>query len=420
MRLLFINWYLKYNYYFPLIIALLLPFGVNYAPIIALWIIAFFTININVKTQIVKAFQSKWLYVFWAFFAIHLIGYFFSNNKAEASWNIEIKINFLVLPFLILATSFSKKEILKIKLAFVLGCLLCLVYCMVRAIYLFYVENLNSFSYSSFTYFLHPSYFAMYLLFAILILLLSKKDELFFSKYVELKRIIVILMFVVGIIMASSKMGLIALVLILPITVAFLLVANGYKKTVFAFIGLCVVSVFFAYKLFPTPFERFKVALSVSESTEQIDVTSSESTAVRVLIWKQAIAIAKTNPLWGTTPGDVNDELFKSYKEHGLTGALEKKLNTHNQFLQTYIGTGLFGFILLMTLTVGLSIFSILKKNYLLLLFSLVIILNFLVESMLQTQAGFTFFVFFSCILIAETVLKSTSNNSSFITHNSL
>ena len=414
------TYYSSYHYYFPLIIALLLPFGINYAPIIALWIIAFFSLTTHLKTQINKAFQSKWLYVFWAFFFIHAIGYFFSDNKAEALRNIEIKINFLVLPFLIFASLFSKKEISKIKNAFVLGCFICLAYCLGRAMYLFYAENLNSFSYSDFTFFLHPSYFAMYLLFAILILLLSNKDELTVSKYFIITKIAFILFFIVGIIMASSKMGLIALLLIFPITAAMLLFAHGYKKTVLVFVLISIVGMGLAYKLFPTPFERFKVALSVSESTEQIDVSSAESTAVRVLIWKQSLDIAKEHVLWGTTPGDVNDELFKSYKEHGLTGALEKKLNTHNQFLQTYIGTGLFGFILLMILTVGLSIYSVLQKNYLFLLFCIIIILNFLVESMLQTQAGFTFFVFFSCILIADTFLKSTSTHSSSTTHRSL
>ena len=111
--------------------------------------------------------------------------------------------------------------------------------------------------------------------------------------------------------------------------------------------------------------------------------------------------------MFGVTPGNTTDALFEAYKNEGLTGALSKKLNAHNQFLQTFIGTGIIGFMLLLILTLGTGIWAMIKKNYLALLFSILIILNFLVESMLQAQAGFIFFLFFSCLLL----------NSSLITH---
>ena len=79
--------------------------------------------------------------------------------------------------------------------------------------------------------------------------------------------------------------------------------------------------------------------------------------------------------------------------------SLRKKLNAHNQFLQTFIGTGLLGFALLLMMTVGGLIYGFVKRNYILILFSVLMIFNFLVESMLQAQAGFVFFVFFFCLL---------------------
>ena len=95
-----------------------------------------------------------------------------------------------------------------------------------------------------------------------------------------------------------------------------------------------------------------------------------------------------------------------------MTGALKKKLNAHNQFLQTFIGTGIIGFLLLLSITLGAIIKGFINKNYLLILFSLLMILNFLVESMLQAQAGFIFFVFFFCILIRYNFSTDSFNQS--------
>jgi hypothetical protein len=61
---------------------------------------------------------------------------------------------------------------------------------------------------------------------------------------------------------------------------------------------------------------------------------------------------------------------------------------------------GIFGFIVLLILTIGLAVYAVIKKNNLLLFFALLTSVNFLVESMLQTSAGTVFYVFFLCFLI--------------------
>jgi len=185
---------------------------------------------------------------------------------------------------------------------------------------------------------------------------------------------------------------------------------KGYKKTILSLLLSLVLGIALAYKLFPSPFERLKVAFKVTASSESIDKTDAESTAVRILIWKESIKLIHQNILFGSTAGDANDKLIEAYQKEGLTGALIKKLNAHNQFLQTFIGTGLLGFVLLLLMTIGVFIYGLVKKNYILSLFSLLITFNFLVESMLQAQAGFIFFVFFLCLLLKYNLHLSTKN----------
>lgn len=391
--------YLKFGFNIPLLIAFFLPFGINYAVFILIWSICFFLFD-DVKNSFNSIFNNKWSFIVIGFFLLHVVGYFFSENKSEALSAIEIKLCFLAFPILFFGSHFSHTHIKKIVISFVSGCMLVSFLCIFRACYLYFFEDTNAFFYSDFSYFIHPSYMAMYLVFALLIVMLFYKNWLAHLHLLNIKLGFMAVVFLVTIFLCSSKLGLLSAFFLLPTTFSVLLYNKGYKKIiiglVLALLGLATAS----YKLFPTPFKRFQTAINVTKSSQTIDKTDAESTAVRILIWKESIKLIKNKFWFGTTAGDVNDKLIESYEKEGLTGALTKKLNAHNQFLQTFIGTGFIGFVLLILMTLFLIVYSFIKKNYILMLFSILISLNFMVESMLQTQAGFTFFTFFLCLIL--------------------
>jgi O-antigen ligase len=391
--------YLKFGYNLPLLIAFFLPFGLNYAVFILIWSFSFFLFD-DVKAGFKVIFKNKWSFIVIGFFFLHVIGYFFSENKSAALSAIEIKLCFLAFPILFFGSHFNNTQVKKIVISYVSGCMLVSFLCIFRACYIYFFEDTNAFFYSDFSYFIHPSYMAMYLVFALLIVMLFYKKWLAHLQLLNLKLGFMAVIFLVTIFLCSSKMGLLTAFILLPTTFSVILYNKGYKKTiiglVIALLGLATVS----YKLFPTPFKRFQTAINVTKSSQTIDKTDAESTAVRILIWKESIKLIQNNFWFGTTAGDVNDKLIESYETEGLLGALAKKLNAHNQFLQTCIGTGFIGFVLLILMTVFLIVYSFIKKNYILMLFSILISLNFMVESMLQTQAGFTFFTLFLCLIL--------------------
>lgn len=390
--------YLQWGYNLPLLIAFFLPFGINYAIFILIWSVCFFAFD-DVKAGMKRLAGNKWNYVLLAFFLIHALGYFFSVNKDGALNAIEIKLSFLAFPILIGASNYNELQIKKIVISFVSGCVMVSVIDIFRAFYLYLFQDFNAFFYTEFSYFMHPSYFAMYLIFAQLIILLFYPKWLSHLSNLDVKIGFMTIIFLTTIFLCSSKMGLITAFLLLPLTFGIILYNNGYKKTIAGLLLALMIGIAMAYKLFPTPFERIKQAFKVTSSSEAIDKTDAESTAVRILIWKESIKLIENNLVFGTTAGDANDKLVEAYEREGLAGALRKKLNAHNQFLQTFIGTGIIGFVLLLIMTFGTLIFGFIKRNYLLSLFSILVIFNFLVESMLQAQAGFIFFAFFFCIL---------------------
>lgn len=402
--------YLQFGYNLPLLIALFLPFGINYAVFILIWALCFFSFD-NLRNSLKKIFSNKWSYILLGFFLIHFFGYFYSEDKREAFSAIEIKLCFLAFPVLFFSTNYSTDQIKKIIISFVTGCILASILCIFRASFLLIFEDTNAFFYSDFAYFIHPSYMAMYLVLAQLLVLIYYPNWLSHLSYLNVKIGFISLIFLVTIFLCSSKMGLITAVLLIPTTFCFILFKNGYHKIIIGSLLSLIFGIVIAYKTFPAPFERFKTAFNVTSSIETIDKADAESTAVRILVWKESIKIIKQHIWFGTSPADANQELYRAYEQNGLTGALAKKLNAHNQFLQTFIGTGIFGFIMLLIMTLFLIVYSFIKKNYILLLFGILISFNFMVESMLQSQAGFTFFTFFLCMFLKYNLKDITINS---------
>jgi O-antigen ligase len=364
----------------------------------------------DVKQGFKTIFKDKWSYILIGFFLLHVFGYFFSENKSAALSAVEIKLCFLAFPILFFASNYDSNQIKKIVVSFVSGCLLVSFLCIFRACYLYFFQGTNAFFYSDFSYFIHPSYLAMYLVFALLIVILFYKNWLAHLQFLNLKLGFIAIIILSTIFLCSSKMGLLTAFLLLPTTLSILLYTKGFKKTIIGLIIGFSILVSISYKLFPTPFNRFQTAINVTKSIQSIDKSDAESTAVRILIWKVSIKLIKDKFWFGTTAGDVNDKLMNSYEKEGLFGALTKQLNAHNQFLQTLIGTGFIGFALLLMMTVFLIVYSFIKKNHILLLFSILISLNFMVESMLQSQAGFTFFTFFLCLILKYNLKEFPEN----------
>lgn len=390
--------YSRLAYLFPCVMAFLLPFNVGVAVVSAAWLLAFLFLG-NLKTAMPGVFTNGWFYPPFIFFLLHVLAYAYTSNKPEASFSIEIKLSFLIFPFLFFAHRFTEPEARKIIVSFVSGCLFACLFNLARALYYYITQHVNYFYYSDFTHITHPSYFAMFLVMAVLLLILWYPQWFAGRKYHRLLIIALFVLFSFCIVISASKLGIISYILLVPSTLIYQqLQQKNYRRLgvlVVSIVGLLLIS----YCLFPQPFNRIRSAIQAN-SQEQIDKTSKESTVVRKLVWHEATEIIKQNTWIGVGPGDANDELYKAYERNGMSGALFKHLNAHNQYLQTFLGLGIAGFLLLCLMTLGTAIAGAILKNANLLLFSLLIIMNFLVESMLQTQAGTLFFVFFLCLFV--------------------
>jgi O-antigen ligase len=385
--------------FLTLLLAALIPLSQPLIPLIIVLLLAFYSWNGYWKFswEIVKS--SPEILALLGFYLFNVIGLIGTENYSKGFIHLEIKLSLFLLPWIIFArTDLNHFKMKLIKQTFIGACLIYCIWLLGRSIFIYFTKGQNEFSYELFSNGFHPSYLAMYFLLAIR---LCYSEIQTINSRIIIPYLFIIAVFVGCIVLLSSKINLFLLGL------SFLyFFAEGFirakRKTYWiysaaAFIGIIAVSVFYN----PGISERAERSFQVFSHINTVDKSDTESNAARILIWQSAWTLMKEHPM-GVGVGDVNIELENQYRHDGFTGIESKKLNAHNQFLQTGVALGFPGLISLLLIFI-LPIISRNKRESGILMYFLVIcFVNALVEGILETQKGVVFFGFFYCLLLKE------------------
>lgn len=401
--------YLK-NYFATAICGLtfFMPLVPKILPWIAFIITLLFLLEENVKSVLTKICNSKYPLLFIAVYLYYLIGMSYSENKSFGWNDLGMKLSLFIFPFLLPGEKINLSTNLRwVFNSFIAGCLLSSIILIFRACYLYFAKDQNAFFYENFSFYMHPSYLALYFDFAIACLLLGGKEVNTFLTY---QKIIFISILSIAVIMLSSKAGTLGIVMVF--LVSFIILAVSRKRAKFIFLlVLAPVSIYFIMNFFIDPQQnRFKTS-EQALSKKGLDRNSTESSTVRLAVWKVATNIIKQHPVFGVGTGDIKDELISAYQQNGIEGALAKRLNAHNQFLQTTIALGILGFLLLAASLAVPLVRAFVFKNWIYVVFLLLIIFNFLFESMLERQDGIIFYAFFNSLFFYEMENKAGKEN---------
>jgi O-antigen ligase len=324
----------------------------------------------------------------------------FTRNYSFGLFDLQIKLSLLLLPIVFgtLDTHILYRRRRWIFLSFIFACLLSGLICLFKAAN-DYTNDTHVFFYVLFSRFIHPAYFAMYLNLALSMLLFDNSLSEIRRTVYKIMYYLLCIFFVFLIVLLSSKIGLISSAIIFIVYAVYQAITK--KKWQIAMSAFIALIGFSAYLVFfaPASFERFKQASYAMMSDEKVN--PGEGTAVRMQIWKAAKELIIQQPLAGYGTGDVKDVLISKYEERSITGAIKYKLNAHSQYLQSFVATGLAGILSLLLMLILPARQAFRRKNHLYFLFLLIVFLNFLVESMLETQAGVIFYAFFNSLLFA-------------------
>tara|TARA_R110002072_G_scaffold20688_2_gene74812 strand:- start:13780 stop:15027 length:1248 start_codon:yes stop_codon:yes gene_type:complete len=372
-----------------------------------------------VKGLISKELKFKFHIVyllFSLFYLAYVIGVFYTNNNAIAFQYLEYKLSFLLFPILF---SFVPKDPLaydKIVFGFVLGVVVVIVYGFIHGFFCYLNGGEACFVTTSISPIHHPSYFDAYIIFALFASLIGIINK---WKMFRLSWIIPFLL--ASFIFHALTMSLAAMLFLL-LVVAILIMVFVYRKlgtipllisiVVIPLLGYFVVTevpavegewngaVWYAEKYIDNPNEFVKSRTNDMSGSEQ-----------RLVMWTVATLQVMEHP-FGVGTGNVDDVLGEKLREIGQIQLAEKKLNPHNQYLQTGIEIGILGVLILLAIIFYGVYFAFKKRNWLLLLILCNLAFNCLFESMLQRQSGIVFYTFWICLLVASEIVPSKISES--------
>ena len=380
----------KVNLYVLHVLVLLISFQEQFIPLtlVVFLVLNLFSVNWSDRVYYFNK-RKQYILAFTSFYLATLVGMLYTLNVTEGMFDLEVKLSILLVPvFFLTSNIINKYTVFGLLKTFIFGVSLSLIVQFAVAGFSFQeTGNTDVFFYKLLSFFHHPSYFSMYTNFAIaslLVLIFHFRDRPQFRHFALLGFL------VVGIYQLSSRTGMLTLVILLLYAFVYIIFPQlKWKKMLYALFATVVIASAILY-----PISKY------TNAARSVDVTSSKSSSgVRVAMWKSAIPLIKHHPVLGVGTGDVNRELQIRFSQDRILRAVRDNLNAHNQFLQTQVGLGLMGtFSLLVALLFPLWI-SVKKGKLFFPLFAIILLINFLTESVLNTQAGVIYYAVMNSIV---------------------
>lgn len=245
---------------------------------------------------------------------------------------------------------------------------------------------------------LHATYIGVYLLLVAYHLYnCLTSEERFFRKVI----LIIILVYIVFCIFHTSSRVVFISFLIL---ISLLIYRKLYKLPVAVRITSISLSLFLiaTASFYFLPFLAYKfiwikelIYLPKSTDINKLEYLRNE----RAYLWPAAFDLIMKSPFVGYGPGDVLDQLVQLYNDKGYTHWAEGRYNVHSQYLHTWLGTGLFGLLLLISLLVMSIVKGLNRSDYLLVLTILVSVVC-ITEVFFGLHQGIAFFAFFYVLFV--------------------
>lgn len=386
-----------------LIIVLLPIYQKPLALVIAIWALTAIFLFKKSNFKITKAA------LFLALFYVFLIGgVFWSEEKAVANFDLEVKLSLVIFPLFLSAIPISKEQLLKLVRTFAFSLLGTSIILLIQGIImLIETGDFYMLFYANLSPIIHPSYLSFYFCLAIFALcynLIYQSFNFIKSKWLNVTLIGWFLLFNF---MLLSKIGILSTILmVIFFSIIWIKKSKKYWHGLGAFLTMILI-LFLAYntsRFFKQRTDELVYSLTTNDPTY-----SSGSSSMRTKIWNECFELIKENPFLGYGTGDVKHELMKRYEQKGLVNELNLQLNAHNAFFQIIIAIGFFGFIVFL-----LSLFlafkeSLKNKNHLLIAFIMLFLLFGSTESLLENQAGTIFFGLFFILLNKNVVTNQFS-----------
>jgi len=349
------------------------------------------------------------------FFLLHFIALIYTSNVQAGVSELLFKSPLLIFPLVMCLSPPSKGTLGRVLMYFVIGCLLTGLVCFVRS--LINYHRTGAVSWVGYTWlssqmgFL-PAYLSMYMGFSFFIVLnwlvkewqnigIGRRLALFFP-----------LLFA-GYMVVMLGARLVSVTSFALLVGAFL-VWMYRRKMILRGLAVAVVFALGLWKLMDSFFvTRTRMNKIIGKQLHDYDhnffININDP---RGQIWESCLAAIERMPMWGYGIGDeVERVLVRIYDLKNYQDLLLVDRDAHSQYVQTFLSLGYIGLICLVMM-LGVPLYwSWKKKNYLYMLFLLLIAIPMLTECMLENAHGLMYFSFFNSLLCASYFVCRTTSN---------
>ncbi|MCC9166594.1 O-antigen ligase family protein [Pontibacter harenae] len=392
-----------------------------YTSLVAIWLISSIFVAKKSGYKISKGTIKIYLILIIPFI-VQSIGFLISDEKGEALYYLERNLSIPLIPigFALGEHAFKKKHALLFFVIFILSCFILnsyvLLYLIINGFFSrFSEDNLynpifrNAYTQLTNT---HLPYLGIWFLFSCIIIVYILQQEKLKSYYKIVLTLIGIELFV-GTFLFSARMAIIAFCLTL--VASFILYFKSIKRTLIL-LFLLTFTLFLLSKI-PTISHRIDEIANTSlhpptgSPWDPQGINQYNSTNIRVGIIVCSLDILKENWLVGVGRSEVQSSLNKCYTRFPIEGYNDYKTvdyNTHNQYIDFWLSSGLIGIILFLSFIFYIFHRSFISKDIFLFGFIMFISISFLTENILSRHSGVAFFALFSSFLFIRNFILNT------------
>lgn len=371
---------------------------------------------------------------FVGFLCVQFIGIFYSNDTVNGWSNLEKKITFGVLPIVLATSALPSKRLRYLLNVFILSCFIASLVCLAGSSYRILTDPQQTFlnfgesqptlllenpmfsnNWQQFSYIalasvikIHPTYFSIYLIFCIALLLnqYTRNNNRTLS-------ITLIAYFIVFLALLSTRVTfLVILASLLVYCIYFFLRTSHFKLKAIRTTAIFIMLFIMLSALNPISFYRGFQEIKSTNFQLSENRHYTKSTELRLSLWLTGLKTAAgINFFTGAGAGDTKQEMQKTLSEDNISNILNTA-DPHNQFLNTFIASGLLGLLLLLGCILIPLRKAWLERDLIHLTFIALILLASTTESFLESQKGIVFFVLFQCLFTFSRSNKLATSNS--------
>jgi len=391
-----------------------LSIGYNLAAYSFFSILLFYLIDPHLMHKI-KGVPIQFYLPYFLYVSILTLGLLYTENLPKGFEEIRVRLISVIFPFIILTEKISTQNIYKIfnwfKYWLIVFSIILIIHKIVK--YNNYIWDLSGLSLSDLTD-IHQMFFSQFYLFILFFIFYQ-----FHFKLIKLNiALLEILYFIFFIIVLGS--GIIVMSMLFFSLVFFIFVIQ--KRYIKYSLILLLVVGFMAIKdtkliknrIYKITHIEWNIHKNIAKHQikDLTEFNTFNTLEFRLLKWYVSVEIIKDNFWTGIGTGDYQDALNQGYEKIDFKTGMRSKFNSHNQFLEDFLKTGIFGFLAIFLIFITHAYIALKQKNYLLLSFVIVTMATALIESIFDRFHGVTLYAFFIPLIYVFFDLKNSKSDA--------